>query len=205
MATLMTKLSHRFTMNGAALSGYTVAVTKSGGNDPARLFADAAGNLRFPNNRLVTDADGNLSCYVAAGAYRLSLLTAGNQVFATVDPVIPGVEGVRLDAVSSVPVNTVPYAAAITPSINADVTVLDVAAMTGALTINAPAGTIANQAGKILVVQLLQDATGGRAATWNSVFVKAADAAGTANQRGATIFVCDGTKWNQLGGALTYR
>jgi hypothetical protein len=42
--------------------------------------------------------------------------------------------------------------------------------------------------------------TGGRTITWNAAFKKAADGAGTANQKGATSFVYDGTNWVQVGG-----
>lgn len=207
MASVMTKISHRFTLNGAPLVGYTVSVTFSGGNSPARLFADAAGVGKLPTNKLLTDADGVAAAYVAAGTYRLALLAPGNNAtLSLVDPVIPNAEGVRVsEGGVQAKANVIAYAASITPAISDDITVLQVGAMTGNPAINAPAGTIANQVGKILIVNLLQDGVGSRAPTWNAIFKKTADAAGAAGQRGSTMFVCDGVAWNQVGGALTYR
>lgn len=76
-----------------------------------------------------------------------------------------------------------------------------VAALTGALTINAPTNPVK---GRVLTFSFLQDGTGGRVITWNAAFKKAADGAGTANQGAATQFIYDGANWRQIGGALTW-
>ena len=69
----------------------------------------------------------------------------------------------------------------------------------GNLTISAPSNP---RTGGMLVFAFTQDVTGGRTITWNAAFKKAADGAGTANQKGATSFVYDGTNWVQVGGGL---
>lgn len=76
-----------------------------------------------------------------------------------------------------------------------------IGALTGALTMNAPTNP---SRGQKLTIYLLQDATGGRVTTWNAVFKKAADGAGTANQKGVTEFLYDGTDWVQIGGPLVF-
>lgn len=76
-----------------------------------------------------------------------------------------------------------------------------IGALTNNTTNNAPTNPTK---GKILTFAFIQDATGGRTITWNAVFKKAADGAGTANQKGATQFVYDGTDWIQTGGPLVF-
>lgn len=71
----------------------------------------------------------------------------------------------------------------------------------GNITIAAP---LDPQRGQKLTFHLRQDATGGRTITWNAVFSKAADGAGTANQNAITEYVYDGTVWRQVGGALAW-
>lgn len=56
----------------------------------------------------------------------------------------------------------------------------------------------------MLVFSFTQDGTGSRIITWNAAFKKAADGAGTANQKGSTSFVYDGASWVQVGGALVW-
>ena len=97
-------------------------------------------------------------------------------------------------------IQTVAYAATITPNPNLG-SRINIGAMTGALTINAPTNP---QNGQYLDFSHLQDGTGGRIITWNAIYKKAADGAGTANQRGSTQYRYDGTNWIQQGGALTY-
>jgi hypothetical protein len=197
------KLAYRFTLNGAPLVGYTVAITTSGTNDPVHVFSENTGTLKFANNRFVTDADGNISVYVRKGNYRLTLLSGDGTQMSVVDPVFGSMDGVRSDAVTPANVIDVPYAATILPLVSATRTIIRVGTLTGAMTVSDPGVT--NNSGKELVFLFTQDATGARAVTWGSSFNKAADAAGTANQKGATLFVCDGAKWIQVGGALTYR
>ena len=97
-------------------------------------------------------------------------------------------------------IQTVAYAATITPNPNLG-SRINVGALTGALTIAAPVNP---QSGQIIDFAFLQDGTGGRVITWNAVFKKAADGAGTANQRGSTRYRYDGTYWIQQGGPLVY-
>jgi len=95
---------------------------------------------------------------------------------------------------------SIAYAATITPDAALGERVI-VGALTGNLTINAPTNP---RTGAMLVFAFTQDATGGRSITWNVVFKKAVDGAGTANQKGATSFVYDGANWVQVGGALAW-
>jgi hypothetical protein len=95
---------------------------------------------------------------------------------------------------------SIAYAATITPDAALGERVI-VGVLTGNLTINAPTNP---RTGGMLVFSFAQDATGGRTITWNSVFKKAADGAGAANQKGATSFVYDGANWVQVGGALAW-
>lgn len=99
------------------------------------------------------------------------------------------------------PFQDIAYAAAITPDIGAGRTI-HVGVLTGNITINAPTGVIK---GERVAFTFIQDGTGGRTITWNAVFKKAADGAGTANQVGTIEFICyDGTNFIQSGGALTF-
>jgi hypothetical protein len=95
---------------------------------------------------------------------------------------------------------SIAYAATITPDARLSERVI-VGALTGNLTINAPTNP---RTGAMLVFSFAQDATGGRTMSWNSVFRKAANGAGAANQKGATSFVYDGANWVQVGGALSW-
>jgi hypothetical protein len=95
---------------------------------------------------------------------------------------------------------SIAYAATITLDARLSERVI-VGALTGNLTINAPTNP---RTGAMLVFSFAQDATGGRTMSWNSVFKKAADGAGAANQKGATSFVYDGANWVQVGGALLW-
>lgn len=93
------------------------------------------------------------------------------------------------------------YAASITPDLSLGTTII-VGALTGNITINAPTNRVK---GERITFIFTQDGTGGHTITWNAVFKKAADGAGTANQVGSTQFVSyDGTNLVQIGGALTF-
>lgn len=111
-----------------------------------------------------------------------------NVVHALTDPT-----GVPTGAAQSIA-----YAASITPDAALGERLI-VGTLTGNLTISAPSNP---RTGGMLVFAFTQDATGGRTITWNAAFKKAADGAGTANQKGATSFVYDGTNWVQVGGGL---
>lgn len=76
-----------------------------------------------------------------------------------------------------------------------------VGALAGNRTIAAPTNLTV---GQNLTYCFTQDGTGGRTLTWNAIFKKAADGAGTSNQRGVTSFTYDGTNLVQRGGALTF-
>lgn len=93
---------------------------------------------------------------------------------------------------------SIAYAATITPDAALGERVI-VGTLTGNLTINAPTNP---RSGGMLVFCFTQDATGGRTITWNAAFKKAADTAGTANQKGATSFVYDEANWVQAAGML---
>jgi hypothetical protein len=95
---------------------------------------------------------------------------------------------------------SVPYAPSITPDAALGERVI-VGTLSGNLTINTPTNS---RTGGMLTFSFAQDPTGGRTITWNAAFKKAADGAGTANQKGATTFVYDGANWVQVSGALAW-
>lgn len=70
----------------------------------------------------------------------------------------------------------------------------------GNITVNSPSNSYINAK---LTLIFIQDATGGRTITWNSVFSKPADGAGGASQRGSITFTFDGTYWVAMN-QLTY-
>jgi|GEM_PF-1367658 len=76
-----------------------------------------------------------------------------------------------------------------------------VGTLTGNATVPAPTNP---EPGQVLEFAFRQDATGGRVLTWNAAFVKAADGAGTGNQRASTRYLYDGAAWIQQGGAMTW-
>jgi len=138
-----------------------------------------------------------------AGAFTLTVKTAAGS-----GVVIPPQRRmwVMCDGTNVVPVHNVSntqdiaYAAAITPDLSLGTNIV-VGALTGNLTINAPTNVVK---GETLDIALVQDATGGRTITWDAVFKKAADGAGSANQKASTSFMFDGTHWIQRGGALAW-
>lgn len=114
---------------------------------------------------------------------------------------------IYFDGTNFVPVSVdgltqdIAFAATITPDVSVG-NVIIVGAITGAtLTINAPTNLVK---GQTVTFRLLQDGTGSRTITWNAIFKKSADGAGTANQNGVTQFLYDGTDLVQMGGALTW-
>jgi len=98
---------------------------------------------------------------------------------------------------------SVAYAATVTP--NAGTTdVLNIAALTGAITIAAPSGSPVD--GQTLTIRMLQDGTGGRVVTWNVAFafgtdITAAMKPTTANSKWERIFEWNATdsKWRATG------
>lgn len=95
------------------------------------------------------------------------------------------------------------YAANYVPTIVGASTHIQVGVLTGNITIAAPTGSFA--VGSRLSFGFTQDGTGGRTITWNAVFAFTANGAGTANQKAATEFVYDGSRWVQYGGALAFK
>lgn len=96
------------------------------------------------------------------------------------------------------------FAASITPgaSVNGQEHI-EVAALTGNITINAPSGNVPR--GKELVFRFLQDATGLRTVTWNAVFKHAwSDVGNTANKTSTIRFRFDNTNWIQIGAQSPY-
>jgi hypothetical protein len=87
------------------------------------------------------------------------------------------------------------YAASITPN-HAAGDYIEVGQLTGSITINAPTNA---QEGDEIQFMFQQDTVGGRAITWNSVFVGGPTASGTSFQRRACRFVFDGVRWILCG------
>jgi len=73
--------------------------------------------------------------------------------------------------------------------------IVELGALTNNLTINAPSPAIR---GFTLTIRLIQDGTGGRTVTWNTVFKNAwSDANNTAGKRSVITHYFDGTNWIQ--------
>lgn len=132
---------------------------------------------------------------VATAAQNANLVYAGPTSGAAAAPAFRALIPLDLPVLQSIA-----YAATITPNGALGERVI-VGALTGNLTINAPSNP---RTGGMLSFGFAQDATGGRTITWNAAFLKAADGAGTASQKGATAFLYDGVSWVQIGGALAW-
>lgn len=91
---------------------------------------------------------------------------------------------------------TIAYAASVTPNARNGKSV-EIGALTNNITINAPT-LPPDEAGapRDLIFQLLQDGTGGRTVTWNSVYKSNYSNTGnTANTRNIVRFYWDGSEW----------
>ena len=195
------KIKRRYTVLGAAASG-TAFFSVAGGNTPVALYADASGTKKFESSTVALDADGVVEVYVVPGEYRIVVKNSSGSVLAQDDQVASVQADVTAERLSDEPsFQSIPYAAAITPKASQPVTYVQVGTLTGAITINAPKGA---EKGYILVFSFAQDATGGRAITWDAAFSKAADSGSTASHVAATSFVYNGSKWLQLGNAMTF-
>jgi hypothetical protein len=87
------------------------------------------------------------------------------------------------------------YSATLTPPINNQNGGRMQTTLTGAALVALPSFTVA---GIRMVFEFTQDATGGRAVTWNAGYKGVTLAAsGTANQKASIEFECDGTNWLQ--------
>ncbi len=104
-----------------------------------------------------------------------SVLTGGNDIH------INGMGGYTAPA----------YAATYTPDPYA-ATIHAIAALTGAITINAPSNA---HTGCRLVIGLKQDTTGGRVVTWNAAFTNAPIIPTTPSSAVMVEFIYDGTNW----------
>jgi hypothetical protein len=96
-----------------------------------------------------------------------------------------------------------PYAATVTPNANTT-DVLNIAALTGAITIAAPTGAPVD--GQVLTIRMLQDATGTRVVTWNAIYAFGTDVTAamdptTGNAKWERIFEYNSTdvKWRATG------
>lgn len=96
----------------------------------------------------------------------------------------------------------IPYAATITPAPSQQFTLIVVGTLTGNITVANPTGA---RKGMEMVLTFTQDGTGSRTITWGAAFSFTANGAGTANQKGATNFVYDGSRWVQTAGALAFK
>lgn len=97
----------------------------------------------------------------------------------------------------------IPYAATLVlPSISKADTTFIVATLTGNTIVPALVGM---QAGDRVTFLFTADATGARTITWNAQMAFTANGANTANQKGATCFVYDGTRFQQTSGALVFK
>ncbi len=90
-------------------------------------------------------------------------------------------------------IQSVAYAAAITPDANLGQRI-NVGALTGAITIDAPANP---QPGQPLSLVFTQDTTGGYAITFNAAFKVHTNPVGAANQKSIYQFEFDGADWVQ--------
>jgi len=95
---------------------------------------------------------------------------------------------------------SIAYAAAITPNLSSGNNVV-VGTLTGNITVNAPLNP---RKGQILTLNYTSDATVGRTITYNAVFKASVVPVSTANAKASHMFVYDGTKWIQTGGALVW-
>ena len=88
------------------------------------------------------------------------------------------------------------YATPYTPTLSANRSdhVVEMAALTGPLTVNAPTGATP-LAGDTLKFVFTQDATGGRVVTWNAAYVNAPAIASAANAKTLVPFLYTGTIW----------
>lgn len=94
---------------------------------------------------------------------------------------------------------SVAYSATITPDVSLG-GVISVGALTAGITVGTPVNP---SIGQLLTFLFTQDATGGRAVTWNGVFKTAFQPVQAANAISSVTFFYDGTNWQQLAPAAT--
>jgi len=99
-------------------------------------------------------------------------------------------------------INSTAYAASITPSGSTGGELVQVAALTGNILVNAPTNPVK---GKILRFIFTQDGTGGWNVTWNAVFKQAwSDTGNLAGLKSTISFYYDGANWVQVGAQSPY-
>jgi hypothetical protein len=96
------------------------------------------------------------------------------------------------------PLQAVAYASSITVD-TLDGEVVNVGALTGSITINAPTNAATGQK---LTFIFTQDGVGGRTVTWNAVFKVAWTPTTTASKINTITFIYDGTSWIQIATAI---
>lgn len=99
-------------------------------------------------------------------------------------------------------INAVSYGASLTVNGGTAGDMVQISALTGNITINAPSNPAK---GKILIFVFTQDGTGGRTVTWDAVFKHAwSDTGNTANKRSTIQLYYDGSSWIQIGAQSPY-
>lgn len=188
-----------------SLADKAMAQLNAAGN-PGKTLADLAyaavgGGGGAVATDTIFDAKGDLAVGTADNTAQKLTVGADGTI-----PVADSTQTVGLKYVSHPALNrtvSVAYAAAVTP--NSDTTdLLIIAALTGAITVNAPTGTPVD--GQTLRIRMSQDGTGGRVVTWNAAFafgtdVTAAMEPTALNSKWERIFewsVAD-TKWRATG------
>lgn len=137
---------------------------------------------------LGTAATSNTTAFDAAGAATTAQAAAvqranhtGTQLASTISD---------FDTKRATPrVTAAAYAASITPDCSTT-DVLNIAALTGGLTLNAPAGTPVD--GQTLRVRFIQDGTGNRVVTYNAIYAFGTDVTAALDPTTA------GSKWERL-------
>lgn len=185
---------------GTRLAGFPVAALAGIGS----LMGDSVRAIGFGSGSVLATSD--TSPEGAISAARGSLMTVnGNAVSATayVKEIGDWTSGgwARIETrYTQAPA----YAATLTPAFNAGNDYAP-AALTGALTMAAMSASGTYLPGMRFRCRFLQDATGGRAITWNAAWKLATlTAAGTANQRATVEFEYDGASWVQISSTGWY-
>jgi hypothetical protein len=152
------------------------------------------------NQVAVSSASATAAALTMGASTILARLAAGNVVAATPAQLKTLLAITPPESIRAV---SVAYAATVTP--NADTTdVLNIGALTGALSVGAPTGTPVD--GQKMTIRLLQDGTGGRVITWNAAFafgtdITAAMEPTAASSKWERVFEWNATdsKWRNTG------
>lgn len=164
----------------------------------------AAKTLHMKYRNCAWDIDNRIA---SSSAYMFYLLSSGTynvelgncSMPLDIKSILVAVGTLNLTWVNNGREQSVAYAASITPNPHYG-EIINVGALTGGMTINAPVNPVDGQR---VTFNFLQDSTGSRALTWNAIFKKAADGAGGADTVSGTTFSYNGTNWIQQA-ALTW-